>query len=229
MRIETSSMSFTVPPTAALFLRANESHSVTMDGPVALRELFLREDAVARAALKSAVIAVSPLLRELILAACAEPVNWELGGRGHHLTELVLDEISRATPLPLSLPLPRDPRLMRVVAALRLHPSDGRGLDELAHMAGASTRTLARLFRSETGLGFRQWRQQMRMTEALNALINGAPPTRAAALAGFVGQPAFGAAFRKIFGLTPGQARTLGKSLAKSISAEETLQFDSKG
>ena len=215
MRIETTSVAYVVPPTTALFLAANVPHSVTMDGPVALRELFLREDAVVRAAIKSAVIGVSPLLRELILAACAEPIEWDLTGRGHHLAELVLDEIARATPLPLGLPMPRDPRLSRVVAMLRRRPDDPRGFDDLAADAGASSRTLARLFRAETGVGFRQWRQQMRMTEALNALVNGATPARAAAVAGFAGQPAFGAAFRSFFGMTPGQARALGRATAK--------------
>lgn len=212
MRVETPSVAYVVPPTTALFLAANVPHSVTMDGPVAMRELFLREDAVARAAIRTAVIVVSPLLRELILAACAEPLDWALSGRGYHLTELALDEIARATPLPLGLPMPRDPRLCRVVLALRGRPSDLRGLDELAVMAGASSRTLARLFRAETGLGFRQWRQQMRMTEALNALVTGATPTRAAAIAGFASQPAFGAAFRSLFGMTPGQARSADKT-----------------
>ena len=37
-------------------------------------------------------------------------------------------------------------------------------------MPGASSRTLARLFRAETGLSFRQWRQRARMTEARDAL-----------------------------------------------------------
>jgi hypothetical protein len=74
-----------------------------MDGAVALRELFLREDAAPPTHIgeSSMVIAVSALLRELILAACAEPLNWDLNGRGYHLAELVPDEIARSTALPL--------------------------------------------------------------------------------------------------------------------------------
>ena len=59
----------------------------------------------------------------------------------------------------------------------------GVGLEDLAAVAGASSRTLARLFRAETGLSFRQWRQQARMTEAMGALTTGASPARAAAIA----------------------------------------------
>jgi AraC-like DNA-binding protein len=209
MRIDTADIAYVVPPTTALVMPANTSHSVRMDGPVAMRALFLREDAAAQTANRIAVIAVSALLREVILAACAEPLDWDLQGRGQHLTALALDEITRATPLPLGLPMPRDPRLQRVAVALRARPDDARGLDDFAAIAGASTRTLARLFRTETGISFRQWRQQARMTEALAALDSGATPARAAALAGYASQPAFGAAFRAVFGMTPGQARRI--------------------
>ncbi len=118
-----------------------------------------------------------------------------------------LDEVARPTALPLGLSTPRDPQLLRAFAVLRANPADLRRLEELADLAGASSRTLARLFRAETGLSFSQWRQQARMAEALGALSTGVTPARAAAVAGFAGQAAFGAAFRGSFGMTPGQAR----------------------
>ena len=206
MRIDTPGTAYVVPPSTALVMPAHTAHAVRMDGPVAMRALFLRADAAQDCA-DPAVIAVSPLLRELILAACAETIDWDLQGRGQHLTALALDEIARAQPLPLGLPMPQDARLQRVTAALRTRPDDPRGLEDFAAIAGASSRTLARLFRAETGISFRQWRQQIRMTEALAALDAGASPLRAATLAGYASQPAFGAAFRAMFGLTPGQAR----------------------
>ena len=207
MRIDTPGAAYVVPPSTALFLPADALHAVRMDGPVAMRALFLREEAAVQAADRTAVIAVSPLLREVILAACAEPLDWDLHGRGRHLTALALDEIARATPLSLGLAMPRDPRLQRVAAALIARPDDPRGLEDFAAMAGASSRTLARLFRAETGISFGQWRQQIRMREALSALTMGGTPARAAAIAGYASQPAFGAAFRASFGITPGQVR----------------------
>ena len=219
MRIDTPEAAYIVPPSTALFLPADAPHAVRMDGPVAMRALFLREDAAVRAGAGTAVIAVSPLLREVILAACAEPLHWDLGGRGHHLAELALDEIARATALPLRLAMPRDERLRRALAVLQTHPADACGLEDLAVVAGASSRTLARLFRAETGFSFRQWRQQARMTEALSALTTGASPARAAAVAGYASQPAFGAAFRSLFGMTPGQARLYGRSPGPAAGA----------
>lgn len=217
MRIDTPTAAYMVPPSMALFLPAHAPHGIRMDGPVAMRALFLREDAAVRARAGTDVIAVSPLLREVVLAACAEPLHWDRRGRGRWLAELALDEIARATTLPLGLPTPRDPRLLRAVAALRSNPADPRRLEDLADLAGASSRTLARLFRAETGLSFRQWRQQARMAEAMGALSTGATPARAAMLAGFARQAAFGAAFRDSFGMTPGHARMVART--RQISA----------
>ena len=227
MRVETPDSNYVVPPTTALFLPANAEHAISMDGPVAMRALFLREDAATRVGGDSKVIAVSGLLREVIVAACAEPVEWSPEGRGQHLAALALDEIARSTPLPLALPLPRDPRLRRVVSALRSRPDDMRSLEQWSEVANASSRTLARVFRAETGLSFRQWRQQARLTEALSALTSGVHPTKAAAIAGFNSVPAFGAAFRELFGMTPGQARALSSGssgLAPRPSPESEVQ-----
>lgn len=212
MRVGTLDSNYLVPPTTALFLPADAPHTVSMDGPVAMRELFLREDAAGRVGDQPKVIAVSGLLREMVVAMCAEPIEWQSTGRGHHLAELVLDEIARSTPLRMRLPLPRDPRLRRVVSALLGRPNDRRKLEGWGEVANASSRTLARLFRAQTGLSFRQWRQQARLAEALSALTMGAQPARAASIAGFDSVAAFGVAFRQLFGMTPGQARRLRDS-----------------
>jgi len=106
--------------------------------------------------------------------------------------------------------------LQRVVSVILDQPGTGRSLEDFARVAGASSRTLARLFRSETGVSFRQWRQQVRLTEALSALSTGASLAQAAQLAGYTTQPAFGVAFRAVFGMTPGQARQKKQTIQES-------------
>lgn len=178
-----------------------------MPAPVHMRALFLRADAAQAGPDAVTVIAVSPLLRELIRAACAEPVRWDAHGPARHIAALALHEIRHAATRPLSVPASRDPRLQRVTAALLADPADPRSLEEHADAAGASARTLARLFRRETGMSFQEWRRQLRLTEAMAQLSQGVAPARAAAAVGYVSGPAFGAAFRAAFGTTPGQAR----------------------
>ncbi len=207
MRIATDAAGFVVPPGHALWMPAGEPHQVSTEGFVAMRALFLRADAATAGPDAATVLAVSPLLRELILAACAEPLEWDQAGRAGHLAALILVEIARAPALPFRVPEPHDPRLRRLAAALRAEPGSRRTLEDWAAQAGASPRTLERLFQAETGMGFARWRQRLRLAEAAARLAAGESPARAAAAVGYASAPAFGAAFRAAFGVTPGASR----------------------
>ena len=94
-------------------------------------------------------------------------------------------------------------RLQRVTAALKRQPADERGLAAWAAMAGASARTLTRLFIAETGMTFRQWRRQLRFTVAIERLARREPVTGVALDLGYSSVSAFIEAFRKTFGVTP--------------------------
>jgi AraC-like DNA-binding protein len=50
----------------------------------------------------------------------------------------------------------------------------------------------------------------LRLTEGLAALAQGEAPARVAAAVGYSSGPAFGAAFRSVFGTTPGRSRQGG-------------------
>ena len=91
-------------------------------------------------------------------------------------------------------------------------PADPRDLSGFAAIAGASVRTLARLFRTETGMSFQQWRRQLRMTEALSLIAQGVPSAKVARAVGYASVPAFGAAFRETFGTTPAMAAPVLKA-----------------
>jgi hypothetical protein len=144
MRVTTEAALFTVPPGTGLWVPVDTLHLVRMDGVVQMRALFLRADAAASGPAITTVIAVSPLLRELILTVCGEPVVWDAKGPIRLVAALVLHEIGRAGARPLSLPACRDSRLVRVAAVLVANPADRRDLDDFATIAGASVRTLAR-------------------------------------------------------------------------------------
>jgi AraC-like DNA-binding protein len=219
MRVATDDALFSIPPGMGLWMPADVSHAVDMREPVRMRALFLRADAARAGPAHVAAIAVSPLLRQLILAACAEPLDWDRRGRGPHICALALREIAAARQERLSVPAPRDPRLARAVAPLLANPGDPQDLEALADRAGASVRTLMRLFRAETGLSFRAWRQWLRMTEGRARLAAGQPPAHVAAALGYASGPAFGAAFRVAFGTTPGRAARPSQPDATSAAA----------
>ena len=107
------------------------------------------------------------------------------------------------------LPEPTDPRLVQISTAIRESPADNRSLDAWGRMAGASSRTLARLFLAETGLTFRQWQQQARLLESLVRLADGQAVTTVAMEVGYDSTSAFIAMFRRVLGTTPKKYFTL--------------------
>jgi AraC-like DNA-binding protein len=126
-------------------------------------------------------------------------------GREARLVRVLADELQTARVAPLHLPMPQDPRLLRVARELVANPADGRTLAAWTRAAGASGRTLQRRFRAETGLGFGKWRQQVRLLRALERLAAGAAVTEVAFDLGYDSPSAFVTMFRRALGTTPGR------------------------
>ena len=203
MKVNTAKGNWVVVPQRAVWIPATEPHDLQTLGPISLRSLFIQPEAARGLPTECCVVNVSPLLRELIAAACALPKQYTLGGREEHLMTLILDEIRAVSVAPLYLPEPRDPRLVQISTAMRANPADNRSLDAWGRMVGASSRTLARLFLAETGLSFRQWQQQARLLESLVRLADGQAVTTVAMEVGYDSTSAFIAMFRRVLGTTP--------------------------
>ena len=194
-----------VPPERAVWVPPRAPHEIRMTGAVRMRTLYLTGDATAGLPDACAVVQVGPLLRELVLRAVAFARPYAARSREARLVAVLLDELVAARTAPLHLPMPRDPRVRAVTERLAADPADKRALAAWARIGGASTRTLARLFRRETGLGFAQWRQQARLLRALERLAAGEPVTTVAIDLGYDSPSAFIAMFRARLGATPGR------------------------
>jgi AraC-like DNA-binding protein/mannose-6-phosphate isomerase-like protein (cupin superfamily) len=192
-----------VPPQRAVWIPPGCEHQVRMVGPVQMRTLYVEPGAAPGLPGECRVIEVSPLLRELILALMDEPVDYTPGSRGEAIARLLLQELVAVEALPLHLPQPRDARLQAVCRQIEARIGEDLPLEDIARDAGMSSRTLARLFRRETGMGFQQWRQQARLAEALARLAAGQPVGLVAADLGYAGPAAFTAMFRRSLGTTP--------------------------
>lgn len=162
------------------------------------------------------VVPVSPLLRELSLQAVRlHTLNRQTPPERHRM-DVLLDQLAVLPQAPFDLPTPRDPRGISAATAIRNAPDQRLRLAELARGPGTSPRTLERLFRAETGLVLDVWAQRARLLHALQLLAAGASVTRASLEIGYASLSAFGAAFRRVFGTTPGryfQAEAAGPTL----------------
>jgi len=151
------------------------------------------------------VISVSPLLTELILYAMGIPRLYPSGGQEERVLKVILDQIRNMRIAPLALPIPVDERLRKMFTHLKQNPGDNMTLEAWGKKVGATGRTLARHFRSETGMSFIQWRQQIRILEALKRLGAGEPVIAVAIDLGYDSPSAFISMFKKALGKTPGR------------------------
>lgn len=211
MRVHTGREAWIVPPDRAVYIPAGVEHEIHVSGRVAMRTVYLAPGTTAHLPCAPTVLEVSDLLRSLILALINEPVLYDEDGRGGAIARLVISEILRAPQLPLVIPMPRDPRLRRVCDAVLIRPDHLGGLDDWAELAGASTRTVARLFQREVGLSFSTWRQRVRFHNAMEALVKGEPVTLVASRSGYRSASAFSAAFRRIMGVTPSAVKAVAE------------------
>ena len=204
MTVTTDEGTWIVPPERAVWVPGGVEHQIRMSGRVEMRTLYLSGKAITGLPSGCCVVAVSPLLRQLVLRVVAMPQPFPLGSADERLVDVLLDEIQTTPIAPLHLPRPADPRLRRVADALVESPEDARGLADWAKTAGASPRTLERLFHRETGMSFGAWRRQLRLLHALERLASGESVTTVALALGYDSTSAFIAMFRRNLGRTPG-------------------------
>lgn len=211
MEVETETGVWVVPPHRAIWIPAGEWHSVRLSGRVALRTLFVDEQFAAEFADQHIdlyapfgecrAINVPPLLRELVLHTCRLNVLHPDNPAHVRVAELILDQLHAVEAAPLQLPMPRDERARRA-AEIMLEGSE-LAISAIASSAGASPRTLERLFVRDTAMTAGRWRQRARMIAAVRLLASGAPVGQVAGDVGYGSPSAFIAAFRALLGTTP--------------------------
>lgn len=203
MTVETDDGVWVVPPERAVWVPAFVTHSIRMTGAVRMRTLYVDTSTAAIEERHCCVVQVSQLLRACIARFFDIPEAWPDDGPDARVVSVLLDEIRAAPTAPLHLPTPSDPRALRVAEAFRARPSDRRSIGEWARFAGASERTLERIFLGELGMTLGRWQRQARLLRALEVLASGSSVTEAALEVGFETPSAFIAMFRRAMGTTP--------------------------
>jgi AraC-like DNA-binding protein len=203
MLVATDVGQWIVPPTRGIWMPAGTDHWVRAIGDVKMRTLYIQPDALPGLPLECKAVGISPLLRELILAATLIQQPYVEASREGRLMRLLLDEVNVLPTLPLHLPQPNDPRLTTICKTLSAKPHDASTLADWADRLQVDAKTIQRLFDRETGMSFGQWRQQARLLGALQQLAAGSKVVDVALNAGYASPGAFATMFKRQFGVTP--------------------------
>jgi AraC-like DNA-binding protein len=219
VRLTVENGTYIVPPGRALWVPPGVEHAVSVVEDADLRTLYLHQPAgrcgpdVPRAQeaawRQCRVLEVSDLLHALVLEMNVQPDGSEPGlapealQREKRLTALALDELRRARPVRLGVDMPADKRLRALCEAMLDHPTRHATLAGWASDAGASERTVVRLFRQQLGTTFQQWRQQVLLAKAMSLAARKLPMGAIANELGYASASAFSAMVRRSVGAPP--------------------------
>ncbi len=199
----TEAGSWVAPPHWAVWVPPGAFHSIRFAGDTQLRTLYLRPSVAAELPTECAAIEVSPLLREVVGRAVEIGALDEREPLHRALTVLILAEFRRSEVPPFDLPVPASEQARRAARLIEERPEAAPA--DVARRVGLSARTLERRFLAETGMSLGSWRRHSRLLHALRQLAMGEPTKAAAQTAGYRTASAFVAAFRQMFGQTPGR------------------------
>ncbi|MBE8590360.1 helix-turn-helix transcriptional regulator [Pseudomonas sp. MAFF 301449] len=203
MLVDTPSSALLVPPHRAVWIPPHVHHGVSVVSDLEMRNIYLHTELAKQIGSELAVVEVTLLLRELIrrrvsLTPCESEAYREA------LDGFLVVELRRSSSALLQAPMPAngDRRLRSLCNEVLRAPSLDISFEQHADVIGASTRTLARLFKTELGLTFSEWRRTVQLAYAAARLLEAVPVKSVAAELGY-NLSSFSEMFKRATAVTP--------------------------
>ena len=213
MITETDDGAWTVPTEQAVLIPPRTRHRVRMLG-VSTSSLYIEPAAVPWWPRACTVVEVTPLLRELLLAAADFEPGYDRAGREGAIATLLLHEIAALAPMPLHVALPTTADLAELCRGYLAHPDARVTNEDWARRLAMSERAFTRRFQSELGISPAAWRTRARLLAAVPLLYE-RTVTQVALQLGYFSPASFTAAFSRAFGVPPSAlARSAGSRRA---------------
>lgn len=201
--VATPDGAWVAPPERAVWIPGGTAHSTRMVGAVQTRSVLIEPDACSALGCTCRVLAISPLLRQLLLSAAEVSLEYDEDGRDGLVMKLLVAELEQAPVIPLAVPFPRHVALAELCHAFVEKPRATETIDQWADRLAMNRRRFTRLFRRETGMSFARWRQQACLSVALPRLATGEPITAIALDLGYDSPATFTTMFKRVLGVPP--------------------------
>ena len=211
VEVETADGRYLLPPQQAAWIPAGLEHETTINTAVRTISVFFEPGLVAGAGDRARILAVDPLLRELVIHA----VRWPIERVDHdpvadRYFRTLADHVGATldNEAPLMLPTSTHPVVAAAMAHTQATLTTATAAD-VSRAVNVSERTLRRLFDTEVGLPWRSYLQQARLLRATALLADGGGGTvlQIATAVGFDSVTAFTRAFVQRCGETPSAYR----------------------
>ncbi|GAL02874.1 transcriptional regulator AraC family [Photobacterium aphoticum] len=193
-----------LPPTKAVWIPPHTPHRATMTNVVAYRSLYFSCEDFEACPSEIVMMEVNDLLKALINTMALWP--WDKPKEEMALTTALFWECFHgARREQFQLPLPSSSRFETFCQLMMKEDFLPPLLSKLTDYVGASTKTITRQFKTETGMSYQDWRQQWRLLKAIELLSQQRPVCEVAHALDFSSDSAFIAFFKQHTGQTPRQ------------------------
>jgi AraC-like DNA-binding protein len=210
VEVETASAHYLLPPQQAAWIPLGLEHQATMNPDVRTVAVMFDAQLIPDGGDRARIIAVSPLIREMMIYALRWPIDRAVGdevsdGFFRTLAHLVSEALDQEAPL--SLPTSENPIVAAAMAYTKMN-LDSVTADDVSRAISVSQRTLRRLFRDTLGLSWRSYLLHARMLRAMALLAApGQSVQETASAVGFDSLSSFTRAFTQFCGETPSTYR----------------------
>jgi AraC-like DNA-binding protein len=220
VEVETDVAHYLLPPQQAAWIPAGLPHQAVMNADVKTVAVMFDRDLISDRSDRARIIAVSPLIREMMIYALRWPIDRPHGdavsdGFFRTLAHLVSEALDHEAPL--SLPSSGHPIVAAAMAYTKEH-LDSATAEQVSRAVSVSERTLRRLFRESIGLSWRTYLLNARMLRAMALLTEPGQSVQATATTvGFESLSAFTRCFTQFSGESPSGYRRRAAETARSL------------
>ncbi|MDH6242766.1 helix-turn-helix transcriptional regulator [Mycobacterium sp. OTB74] len=214
VEVETDAAHYLLPPQQAAWIPAGLQHQAVMNPDVKTVAVMFDPELIPDRADRARIIAVSPLIREMMIYALRWPIDRGQGtaddekvsdGFFRTLAHLVTEALDHEAPL--SLPTSEHPIVAAAMTYTKEH-LDSVTAEDVSRTVSVSERTLRRLFHDQIGLSWRTYLLNARMLRGMALLTSPEQSVQATATAvGFDSLSAFTRCFTQFCGETPSNYR----------------------
>lgn len=210
VEVETDAAHYLLPPQQAAWIPAGLQHQAVMNPDVKTVAVMFDPQLIADPGDRARIIAVSPLIREMMIYGLRWPVDRARGDDTSDtffrtLANLVADALDHEAPL--SLPTTEHPIVAAALAYTKEHLASVTA-EDVSRAVAVSERTLRRLFAEAIGISWRTYLLHARMLRAMALLAGPDQSVQATATAvGFENLSSFTRCFTQFCGQTPSAYR----------------------
>ena len=211
MLVTTQGRQRIIAPFQALWIPAGVPHAIRFLTDTCMRSLYFDAEAACFGDLKNnvRVVAMSSLLRELIAAVFAKESDKKTADL---MSALVLRLIEKCQDLSVTIPMTEEPELLRLLTEILAKRSWNLSLTQAAAKMNLTPKTFSRHFRRNVSMTYREWLVRAKLLTALDLLAQHHTIKQTAFALGYGDSATFIAAFRRLFGVTPGNVAGFGRN-----------------